>query len=937
MAIVGAVALIIAGCQTTPTAATTGSLAVNVTPADATVSVAGPNGFSQTFTGSKLLEGLEPGSYTVSASKDGYVPQDKAIVVEAGQTTTVEIALEQAPPPAPDTGSLAVNVTPADATVSVAGPNGFSQTFTGSKLLEGLEPGSYTVSASKDGYVPQDKAIVVEAGQTTTVEIALEQAPPPAPDTGNLAISVTPADATVSVAGPNGYSNTFTGSQLLQDLEPGGYTVSASRDGYVSADQAVVVTAGETTSVDIVLQPIQQPSVALNLNKDNLPPTLNVSVQVDEGVAIKEIRLYVDDELYETRVISTGAGVAPLALQYDFTIDTAEYDAATGTPRFLNGTHTIKAEVESTSGGIGQDEQQINWTNDDFIDHISISGNHAVSSSGADWYGNGDVEVTLIVVNYSGASYSVTKTGARSFVLENTGGAGALPSPTSFSVGGGAALSSASGLTLLFAQADNTAVEGPVTFGVYSFNLDNLGPSALTLMAQRPYETADSAVAATEFYNNQAILSIDATDAGVGVDAASARVDLDNPGTLVSPDYPGLIADGQTASLVGVGEATYSTMLYIADLLGNAATPAAGADLQIDNTPPVISPIELNASLLDGALINIASAATYGVATGSSAPSFANPIEATVSDASGQLYDVVFALQGADLQNNAFGPQAAPYTASFAPDGNVSYDGGATWGNLNEGQSIVIEVTAIDQAGNESTLSATFGLDVLAPTITLDPNNTWALEAGQSYSILFDAEDTLELASAAIGVVPAGTTDFVQFGSPLALAGTGTYTGSLAWTAMYSDTSGVEPVILVSDWAGNAALEGGRAYFLTSSNFQDYLAPDIGTIAFTPNPVNNGAAYVASVTVSDRAPAGVTASGISRVEFARVSGEFVDSANVPIYVFTIQAQGVEDPNNPGTYEAQFSADSDATGHYAVAYDGTYNYTISSLATITVNP
>ena len=99
VALLGAFALLFAGCGQqgsgggSAQAPTKGSLTVNVTPADAQVQVTGPNSYSDSFTGGKTLTNLEPGSYTVQASKTGYFPAQATHQVEAGKTTTVVLNL----------------------------------------------------------------------------------------------------------------------------------------------------------------------------------------------------------------------------------------------------------------------------------------------------------------------------------------------------------------------------------------------------------------------------------------------------------------------------------------------------------------------------------------------------------------------------------------------------------------------------------------------------------------------------------------------------------------------------------------------------------------------------------------------------------------------------------------------------------------------------
>lgn len=74
---------------------------------------------------------------------------------------------------------------------------------------------------------------------------------------GALQISwVDPGNVTVSVSGPDGYSSEaqVTGGHVFAELAPGTYEVTASKEGYQSANQQVEVEAGEIASVSLTLQ-----------------------------------------------------------------------------------------------------------------------------------------------------------------------------------------------------------------------------------------------------------------------------------------------------------------------------------------------------------------------------------------------------------------------------------------------------------------------------------------------------------------------------------------------------------------------------------------------------------------------------------------------------------------------------------------------------------
>jgi mono/diheme cytochrome c family protein len=75
-------------------------------------------------------------------------------------------------------GTLQIEwVQPAGATVTVTGPGGFSQEqqIVGGTVLEGLAPGTYTVSAALEGYESSSQQVEVTAQDTATVSLTLQQ------------------------------------------------------------------------------------------------------------------------------------------------------------------------------------------------------------------------------------------------------------------------------------------------------------------------------------------------------------------------------------------------------------------------------------------------------------------------------------------------------------------------------------------------------------------------------------------------------------------------------------------------------------------------------------------------------------------------------------------------------------------------------------------
>lgn len=124
---------------------------------------------------------IAPGNYTVTAKKAGYTSQSMNATVAVNQTITVNFALSTTPV---QTGWIAGNVTDAsthtaiDSAVIMAGNKSTETNSTGLYKIQ-LAPGTYNVTASKNGYMNQTKTgIIVKAGNVTAIDFALVKVPP---------------------------------------------------------------------------------------------------------------------------------------------------------------------------------------------------------------------------------------------------------------------------------------------------------------------------------------------------------------------------------------------------------------------------------------------------------------------------------------------------------------------------------------------------------------------------------------------------------------------------------------------------------------------------------------------------------------------------------------------------------------------------------------
>jgi hypothetical protein len=198
---------------------------------------------------------ISTGTYAVVASATGLTSASASATLTAGQTTNVTLALGGGAPPPPVTGStISGAVTSAvdgralaNATVSAAGQSTFTNA-SGLYSFAGVSPGTYTVSASLPGWLPNSTTVSVTSGAPTTANVKLATA-------GRISGTV----KTSSGALVSGAKVTFTGgvlanvttvltnssgSYISNWIPVGDYKVSVTKSGLPTRNASAKVTAG---------------------------------------------------------------------------------------------------------------------------------------------------------------------------------------------------------------------------------------------------------------------------------------------------------------------------------------------------------------------------------------------------------------------------------------------------------------------------------------------------------------------------------------------------------------------------------------------------------------------------------------------------------------------------------------------------------------------
>ena len=117
---------------------------------------------------------LEPGTYKLTAQATDYKPYTVDLLVKAGETTPISVALV----PVPKEGTLVLNIIDIEnkkqmaATVTVGD---MEPEQTDGKYTKILKPGSYglKVMATAPNYLPYERRVQIEAGKTLELEVAL--------------------------------------------------------------------------------------------------------------------------------------------------------------------------------------------------------------------------------------------------------------------------------------------------------------------------------------------------------------------------------------------------------------------------------------------------------------------------------------------------------------------------------------------------------------------------------------------------------------------------------------------------------------------------------------------------------------------------------------------------------------------------------------------
>lgn len=204
-----------------------GVLSVTSDPSDSTVSI-------ENFEGgvTPLTKEMPAGEYSIVVSKEGYMKEQKQVLVTENKTQTIHVKLS------PATGSVGISSEPEYAAVYLDNINKGTTPL----LIKDVTGGTHTLKIEKDGYKTIEETIDVDQSFIEKTYYLL-------PRSGSLFISTEPKGAGVMIEGRNAGTTPLT----VNDLAVQEYVIELAKEGYVTKTITASVIADTVSRINETL------------------------------------------------------------------------------------------------------------------------------------------------------------------------------------------------------------------------------------------------------------------------------------------------------------------------------------------------------------------------------------------------------------------------------------------------------------------------------------------------------------------------------------------------------------------------------------------------------------------------------------------------------------------------------------------------------------
>lgn len=210
--------------------------------------------------GRYTIANIPTGDYTISGSLTGYLPASGLVTVNYGLTTIKDLVLTYNLGSISGTvkTSLGANLSGVKIETNPPSKEVYS-TSTGEYILSDITAQTYTVSASKTGYITGTGNITVTPGTTTTHNFALAAVPPPGGTLSGYITSASGGGVAGAIVTTHPASSIITtdgdGYFYFSGLSSGSYILYARKTGYIGNSKSVSVNQTAGTVTDLALTP----------------------------------------------------------------------------------------------------------------------------------------------------------------------------------------------------------------------------------------------------------------------------------------------------------------------------------------------------------------------------------------------------------------------------------------------------------------------------------------------------------------------------------------------------------------------------------------------------------------------------------------------------------------------------------------------------------
>jgi hypothetical protein len=208
----------------------TGSISVKSRPSKAKIFLNGEDAGVTPV----ILKSVKPGAHKIQVRMEGYESWSKSVDIEADKENALTAILQI------KTCSINIKSEPTKASIFLDG----KEVGTTPENLTGLKPDKYSVEVMMDGYELWTEIVDVKAGNENTLTAVLQK------KTGSISVKSRPSKAKIFLNGEAAGKV----PKILNDLNPGKYTVEVMMDGYDIWSESVDVEANNDKCLTAILQ-----------------------------------------------------------------------------------------------------------------------------------------------------------------------------------------------------------------------------------------------------------------------------------------------------------------------------------------------------------------------------------------------------------------------------------------------------------------------------------------------------------------------------------------------------------------------------------------------------------------------------------------------------------------------------------------------------------